>query len=189
MKSILKVALTSLAIVPLLVGATPAVAADEARIVRTKMYLKIDGIPGESTAANHAGEIEIMSWSFGGVNTDTGGGGGGGGSGKFEPTDLTITKLTGTASPLLLQKVATGEHLREVLLTQEPVRRNPRPFLTIELEDVLISSYQAGGTNENAAPTEQISLTYNKITMSVYPKNGGPAVVFCWQKSGLVCPA
>ena len=46
-----------------------------------RWFLKIDGIPGESTDVNHKDEIDVLSWSWG-VTQTGGSGGGGGGAGK-----------------------------------------------------------------------------------------------------------
>ena len=44
-------------------------------------FLKIDGIPGESTDAKHKDEIDVLSWSWGANQTGTMSYGGGGGAG------------------------------------------------------------------------------------------------------------
>lgn len=45
-------------------------------------FLKIDGITGESRNEKHAGEIDVLSFSWGAVQTGSTGTGGGGGAGK-----------------------------------------------------------------------------------------------------------
>ena len=45
-------------------------------------FLKLDGIDGESQDKEHKGEIDILSWSWGGASTASFNLGGGGASGK-----------------------------------------------------------------------------------------------------------
>ena len=44
------------------------------------MFLKLDGIKGESKDSKHSGEIEILAWSWGLSNSGSFGSGGGGGT-------------------------------------------------------------------------------------------------------------
>ena len=58
-------------------------------------FLKLDGIPGDSTDATHKGEIDVMSFSWGESQPiATHGAGGGGGAGKVSFQDLHIGKST-----------------------------------------------------------------------------------------------
>lgn len=62
-------------------------------------FLKIDGIPGESTDSKHKNEIDIESWSWGQVNSGSHAGGGGGGAGKVSMQDYNFTMRVNKASP------------------------------------------------------------------------------------------
>jgi type VI secretion system secreted protein Hcp len=64
------------------------------------LFLKIDGIPGESQNPRHRGEIEVesFSWSETYLASAAGAGGGGGGGGKVHVQDLHITKQIDKAS-------------------------------------------------------------------------------------------
>jgi len=46
----------------------------------TDTHIKFDGVDGEATHADHKGEIEVLSWTWG-VNNNNAGGTSGGGSG------------------------------------------------------------------------------------------------------------
>ena len=56
------------------------------------MFLKIEGINGESQDAKHKGEIDVLSWSWGASQSATTHMGGGGGSGKASFQDIHVTK-------------------------------------------------------------------------------------------------
>jgi type VI secretion system secreted protein Hcp len=127
-------------------------------------FLKIDGIAGESNDKFHKDEIEISSFSWGVTQTGSIGSGGGGGAGKASFQDLHFTSSISKASPNLMIKCATGEHIKEGTLT---VRKGGGDkgfeFMKVRLTDVLISSYQNGGSSSDGLPTDQFSLNFGKI--------------------------
>jgi len=133
-------------------------------------FLKIDGIEGESTNSRHGGEIEIESFSWGATQTGTSTGGGGGGAGKVIFQDIHFTKTLDKASPKLMLATATGEHIKDVVLVGELSGKKGQKFLEIKLTDVLISSYQSGGS-EGSIPTDSFSLNFAKIEFKYFPVN------------------
>lgn len=133
-------------------------------------FLKVDGIDGESTSDGHKNEIEIESFSWGATQSGTGATGGGGGAGKVSFSDIHFTMKTSKASPKLMLACATGEHIKQVVLTGEVSGKKGQKFLEIKMEDVLVSSFQQGGSADNY-PTESISMNFAKITFTYYPVN------------------
>lgn len=129
-------------------------------------FLKIEGIPGESTDKKHAGEIDVESWSWGESNTGTAAFGGGGGAGKVSMQDFHFVTRLSKASPVLFLNCATGKHLKEATLTCRKAGGGQQEFLTVKMEDVLISSYQTGGSGQSdIVPMDQVSLNFAKITL------------------------
>ena len=126
------------------------------------MFLKIDGIKGESTDSKHKDEIEIFSYSWG--LTQSGGlaSGGGGGAGKVQFQDFHFTKTVDKTSPSLFLKCATGQHIKEATLSARKAGEGQQDFLIIKLNDVLVSSYQTGGSSGDL-PSDQVSINYAKI--------------------------
>jgi type VI secretion system secreted protein Hcp len=131
-------------------------------------FLKVDGIDGESTNSRHGGEIEIESFSWGATQSGTSTGGGGAGKVIFQ--DIHFTKILDKASPKLMLATATGEHIKEVVLTGEVSGKKGQKFLEIKMEDVIISSFQQGGSAGDY-PTESISMNFSKIVFTYYPVN------------------
>ena len=75
-------------------------------------FLKIDGIPGESTDEKHAGEIEILSFSWSAnSNGSIGSSTTGGGVGKAVFSDFSFQKKVDLASPKLALIAANGGHI------------------------------------------------------------------------------
>ena len=76
------------------------------------MFLKLDGIKGESTDDKHKDEIEIISFSWGAAsNASIGSASTGGGSGKAVFSDFTFQKRVDMSSPKLALLSARGEHI------------------------------------------------------------------------------
>jgi type VI secretion system secreted protein Hcp len=133
-------------------------------------FLKVDGNDGESTSDRHKNEIEIASFSWGATQSGSGATGGGGGAGKVSFQDLHFTMKTNKASPKLMLACATGEHIKQVVLIGEVSGKKGQKFLEIKIEDVLISSFQQGGSS-GEHPTESVSMNFAKITFTYYPVN------------------
>jgi type VI secretion system secreted protein Hcp len=127
-------------------------------------FLKVDGIEGESQDSKHKGEIDVLSFTWGATQTGTAVSGGGLGAGKVAMQDLHITKQVDKASPKLMLACASGDHIKSAVLTARKAGKDQQEFLKITLSDVLVSSYQAGGTpSGSSVPTEQVSFNFAKI--------------------------
>jgi type VI secretion system secreted protein Hcp len=136
-------------------------------------FLKIEGIDGESTDLQHKDAIEISSFSFGVSNPTTiSSATGGAGAGKAQFQDFHFTSSMTKASPKLMLSCATGTHIKKAELFCRKAggnERAPVEFLKITLTDVLVSSYQTGGSND-IIPTDQFSLNYAKIEFDYTPQ-------------------
>ena len=127
-------------------------------------FLKIDGIEGESQDATHKSEIQLSSWSWGASNTGTMQAGGGGGGGKASMQDFSFSMPVNKATPKLMQKLASGEHIKQAVLTCRKAGKKPQEYLKITFEDIIVSSYSTGGSQgADAIPDEHISLNFAKI--------------------------
>ena len=126
-------------------------------------FLKLDGIEGESTDKKHKGEIDVQSFSFGVSQGGTFSRGGGGGAGKASFQDMHFTKEYDKASPKLMLACASGQHIAKATLVCRKAGGDQEEYLKIEFGDILVSSYQIGGTSGSALPTDQFSLNYGKI--------------------------
>lgn len=145
------------------------------------MFLKIDGIQGESRDNKHKGEIEILSFSWGVTNSGSGQVGGGAGAGKVNVQDFSIVKQLDTTSPEFLERACAGQHLGSALLTL--VRRSggkgeQQEYLKIKLSDILVSSYQTSGGSNLGVPAEQVSFSFQHAEVSAADGFGG------WKNGG-----
>jgi type VI secretion system secreted protein Hcp len=127
-------------------------------------FLKIDGIDGESADSKHKGEIELLSFSWGETQSGTFAHGGGGGAGKVAMQDIHFVSKVNKASPKLFLSCASGEHIKKATLTCRKAGKDQQEFLKYTLSDVLVSSYQIGGSSHgDSIPVDQVSLNFAKI--------------------------
>ena len=134
-------------------------------------FLKIDGIPGESLDHKHKDEIELESFSWGATNAGTSGRGPGSGAGKVAMQDFHFTMKVNKASPKLMLYCANGQHIKEALLTCRKAGKEQQEFLKIKFNDLLISSYQTGGSGHaDVVPMDQISFNFVKIEVTYKPQ-------------------
>ena len=134
------------------------------------MFLKIDDLAGESQDKQHAGEIDVLAWSFGESNSSPPHAGGGGGAGKVSVQDLSITKHTDKSSPALLLAGANGKHFRTARLTVRRAGDRPIDYLVVELSDVLVSSVSVGGSGGEDRLTENVTLHFEKFRYTYTPQ-------------------
>jgi type VI secretion system secreted protein Hcp len=106
-----------------------------------------------------------MSWSWGASNPSSITGSGLS-AGKVSFSDITINKAVDKASPKLLELCCTGKHIDKGVLTcsKSTGAKNPEEFLTIDLEQIHISSFQAGGSAGEDIGRESVSLTFAKMS-------------------------
>jgi type VI secretion system secreted protein Hcp len=135
------------------------------------MFLKIDGIQGESKDDKHKDEIELLAWSWAEAQTGSAARGGGMGSGKVEMHDITFSKHVDKATPKLISKCATGEHIPKALLAMRKAGGEQKEYLKIELDDVMISSYSTSGSTGGETPTENVSLNFGKIKVEYFEQD------------------
>ena len=127
------------------------------------MFLKLDGIKGESTDDKHKDEIVIESFSFGeatNLNSDTGQR-----SRNVELQDFHFVMQTNLASAALMLACAKGDHIKEGNLTLRKPGAQPFEFLKIKFSDIIVSSFQVGGFDSDAIPTDQFSMWFAKIDL------------------------
>ena len=134
------------------------------------MFMKITGIPGESTDATHPNEIEVLAWSWGATQAGTLHSATGGGAGKVNVQDISFTKYIDASSPVLMQACCTGKHFKKVSLTVRKAGDNPLEYLKIKLSEILISSISTGGSGGEDRLTENITLNFSKFELDYTPQ-------------------
>lgn len=140
------------------------------------IFLKIDGVQGESLDSNHKDEIEVISWNWKMQQLSTMHSGSGGGSGKAEVDDLIFEHYIDRASPNLMKMCLTGKHMKQAILTVRKAGGTPVEYLKITMDDVIVTRVAPSGssTDENRI-REQVGLSFSKVQQeyTVQNKEGG----------------
>ena len=137
----------------LLVSSTAALA--------NNMFLKIDGIEGESLDSKHPGAIDVLSWSWG-QSTGTGQDA----RGRQPATciqDLNFTKSIDSSSPELIMNAVLGEVAQNAVLTVRKAGGEQQEFLKLIMKNVTVVSFQTGASGDGRLPTEQVTLHFESI--------------------------
>jgi type VI secretion system secreted protein Hcp len=139
------------------------------------VFLKLDGIPGESADAFHPGEIDVKSFAVGAKNSATAGG-----AGKVTFSAVSFTKVYDKSSPILLQRAANGLHIPQATFTFR--RPGPRGdgFLVYKFQDVTVSDYEQGGDTGVSPLLEHVALDFAQVQVSYLPVAGPPLVTAGW---------
>ena len=132
------------------------------------IFLKVDGIEGESLDAAHPKEIVALSFGWSAANTAAGPGGGGGGAGKVQFRDLSVVKPVDKASPKLMLACATGRHIRQCVLAVR--RATAGDFMVLTLTDCVVTSIAESGSREAGAVQETITLGFASIVVQERPQ-------------------
>lgn len=144
----------------------------------TDIFIKIDDIRGESVDGSHAGEIEVLGWTWSMSQTGTAHSGTGGGAGKVSVNDLSFTKHVDKASPNLIKMCCSGKHFQSAQLTvRKAGGSKPVEYLKLKLKDGLVSSVTAGGSPMDDRLTETITLNFAAFSYEYTPQSsqGGAA--------------
>lgn len=129
------------------------------------MFLKLDGVTGESTDTTHAGEIEIYSFSWGVSNAAnvTSGTTGAGAAGRASFSDFSISKRVDNASSTLMKYLVQGHHFPTAKLTVRKPGGTAVEFYTIDFTEVYTTSYQISGSDGGGDPMESVSFAFTSI--------------------------
>ena len=130
-------------------------------------FLKIDGIPGESTDDKHKDWIEILSFDFGleQPSSATDSSAGGGTTERVNVDDLAVLKHLDKASPKLYESCCTGKHIKDVTIELCRAGGDKVKYMEIKMEHVVISKVHPGGNSKGADgfPTESVSFNFGKV--------------------------
>lgn len=129
-------------------------------------------VKGESKQDKYDGQIEILSFSWGVSQAGGYSYGTGGTAAKANVQDLSVSFRACKASPKLMQFCASGKHLDSALLTllKSTGDSGQEKYTDFELTDVVISSYQTGGSGDDM-PIESMSLNFAKVAQKFYSQD------------------
>ncbi len=141
------------------------------------MFLKLQGVTGESADSVHKGEIEVVSWSWGIAGQFDG----------FQAVskarfrDLQITKRVDRASVTLWNYCRIHKVVDQGLLTVRKAGTTQLEYFTVQMKKVVVRSLDTH-THESEV-IENVSLGFASVTVTYTPQGvtgamGGGAVTF-----------
>jgi type VI secretion system secreted protein Hcp len=152
------------------------------------IFMQIDKVTGESTDSKFKGAIDVVSWSWGLTQSGTTHTGGGSGAGKVNVQDLSFTKFVDSSSPVLLQKCCDGTHFSKATLTMRKAGASPLVYLTLTLQNILISSVSLATAASDDRQTEVVTLNFGQFSYAYTPQkadgSGGAAITTTWNIPG-----
>lgn len=120
------------------------------------VFIKFDGVEGESNDANHQGYSDVLSWSWSSI-ADTK---------SVCVEDFKFIKEIDKSSPVLLMDLVSGKFFPQVTLAVTADSSEVRTeFLVLEFDTVQITSHTTTA-NEDNIPIEEISISFKEVTYS-----------------------
>lgn len=136
------------------------------------IFIKINGIEGESGDANHKNEIEVLAFNWRVLQESTMHAGSGGGAGKATVEDLEFEHYVDRSSPNLMKYCLTGKHIQEAKLTVRKAGGSPLEYLKFTFNDVIITSVQPhGSNNDELRVRERVRLSFSKLKQEYAVQN------------------
>jgi type VI secretion system secreted protein Hcp len=139
------------------------------------MFLSVKGassgvIKGEAQDTAHAGEIDVVSWSWGMAGKASLGGGKA--TGKAEIQELRIVKRADRASTALMSALRNNEVIVKAVLTLRKAGKPALEFMKVTIEQgrVIALTINAGDQVGGADVVEHVAFTFNKITVEYLPQ-------------------
>jgi type VI secretion system secreted protein Hcp len=116
------------------------------------IYMNIDiSLPGETRAENYINWHELSGFSWGCARGD-----------KAVQGAVEVTMMMDRSASGLMLACCQGRKFDKSFLAF--LNNNGEEVMRFTLENVLISSYQTGGTGDEGRPTESLTLNFSKIT-------------------------
>ena len=133
-------------------------------MAQTDYFLKLElkGLEGESEDDKHKDWIDVLSWSWGASNSAALTSGGLG-AGKVMMQELNVVMNCCKATPQVILACSAGTHIPKATLICRRAGDKPLEYLTYELSELLITSYNTGGSAGDIIPVDSFSLAFQTI--------------------------
>jgi type VI secretion system secreted protein Hcp len=129
------------------------------------MFIQIGALKGESRDSVHKEKTDVLAWSWGMSNSGSAHAGGGSGAGKVNVQDLSFTKYIDKTTPDLMLAASNGKHFADATLIVRKAGDKPVEYLTIKLDQVLVTSVSTGGSGGEDRLTENVTLNFAKVKL------------------------
>lgn len=149
------------------------------------MFLKLTNITGESVDDTHAGEIDVLAWSWGASQSGTTHVGTGSGAGKVSVQDISFTKWIDKSTPVLFKHVCSGVHIPEaILVVRKAGGDKPLEYYKLTMTDCMVTALSTGGSGGEDRLTENVTINFSKFKLEYVPQkadgSGDAAINATW---------
>lgn len=136
------------------------------------IFIKIDGIDGESPDTSHQNEIDVLSFHWRVLQASAMHAGSGGGAGKATVEDFEFEHYVDRSSPNLMKYCLTGKHVAEARLTVRKAGGAPLEYLRMVFTDVIVTSVAPyGGSEDPSRIRERVRLSFSKVQQEYAVQN------------------
>jgi len=127
-------------------------------------FLKIDGIPGESSDDKYKDWIEVLSynWKVRQPASGTTSSAGGATAERANFSDFKVVKRIDNATPKLALACSDGTHIKEINIELCRAGGDRVKYMEYKLSNCIISSISIGGSS-GVEPSETLTFNYGKI--------------------------
>ena len=149
------------------------------------IFIKLNGIDGESQDAEHPDEIDVITWMWEVKQNSSMMSGSGGGAAKATVSDLSFSHQFDKASPNLAKYCFSGKHIDQVVLTMRKAGGIPHEFSRITMYDVVITHVAPIATSDVCRENVSLSFASMKneyILQTPIGGNGGTVTAMMYIK-------
>jgi len=132
------------------------------------MFLKVAGVTGESGDADHKGEIEVVSWSWG-MDASTSAFAGAEPTGRSTISELEVVKRVDQSSPTLMSYLRNNKLIGGAKLTVRKAGTTPLEYFTIDLKKVRIHAIRI--ESQNTELVERLRLGFTTVVVTYIPQD------------------
>lgn len=118
------------------------------------VFIKFDGVDGESNDVNHQAYSHVLSWSWGSIATKK----------STCVKDFQLVKEVDKSSPVLLMDLVQGKHYpsARVAVTTNNSDQVRFDYIILDFKNVKLTSHTTTSNEENR-PIESISLSFDEV--------------------------
>ena len=123
-----------------------------------EIFLKLDGIDGESEKKDATNYIEIFSFSNGASNPSSVAFGTGSGAGKVDISALSLQKQLDKSTPKLFQNCCQGSHIANghMFVREATGDDTTQIYYQYDMTEVFVDSISWGGAAGGGKPSESV---------------------------------
>ena len=154
-----------------------------------EIFLKLDGIEGESEKKGAENQIEIFSFSNGASNPSSVAFGTGSGAGKVDLSSLSLQKQLDKSTPKLFLNCCNGTHITKgtMIVREATGDDTTQVYYQYDMTEVFVDSISWGGAAGGGKPSESLSLSCKSLQVTYFPQDSkgklGNKIVAGWDVS------